>query len=315
MPAFDLVSSININAPVSKVRDVVADFNTWPTWSPWLLMEPEAQVTYQGSPSELGHGYDWSGKKVGAGGMVITSLDANRMETDLNFLKPFKSQADVAFDFESVGAGETKVNWHMDSSLPFFMFFMVNKMKAMIKGDYDRGLRMLKDYVETGAVPSDIKVEGVVDVPATHYAGKQFSSSMENISDSMGAAFPDVFKTATEAGAEIAGMPFAIYNKMDMVKGSCNYTAAIPVGDAASAAGGLPGGVEFNSRPDCKAFKLVHTGPYRHLGNAWSTAYSEMRYAKMKQDKQNPPFEIYVDDPAQTAEEALKTEIYIPLRG
>ncbi len=311
MPAFSLVSSVEIDAPASKVRDIVSDFNTWPIWSPWLLMERECSLTYRGSAHEPGHGYDWEGKKIGAGGMTMTSLDANRMNADLVFLKPWKSQADIAFDFESVDENKTRVNWHMDSSLPFFMFFMVKKMKAFITGDYDRGLSMLKDYVENGSVPSDVSVEGVVDVAAQLFAGKTYHAEMKNMGDSMAAAFPEVFKAATEAGAQINGMPFSIYNTMDPVKRTCHYTAAVPVAESVTAAAG----VMCSERAQCKALKLVHTGAYRHLGNAWSTGMSDMRYAKMKADKNNPPFEIYINDPETTPEESLITEIYMPIRS
>ena len=311
MPAFKVVSSIDINAPTARVRDTIADFTTWPTWSPWLIMEPESKLNYQGSAGELGHGYHWEGEKVGAGGMVMTSLDANRMEADLNFLKPWKSQADIAFDFESTGNDQTRVHWHMDSKLPIFMFFMLGKMKAMIKSDYDRGLRMLKDLLETGSVPSQTVVEGVVDVPGVTYAGKAYQSTMDEIAESMGKAFPDVFNAATRADAQINGVPFSIYNKMDMVKGNVNYTAAIPVSSAVE----VSEGVQCSERSACRSLKVVHTGPYRHLGNAWSTGMSDMRHGKMKAAKQNPPFEIYVNDPENTPEESLITEIYLPIRG
>ena len=33
----------------------------------------------------------------------------------------------------------TEVNWTMDSSLPFFMFWMKNQMVEFIGMDYDRG--------------------------------------------------------------------------------------------------------------------------------------------------------------------------------
>jgi len=311
VPAFKVVSSIDINVPASRVRDALSDFNTWPIWSPWLIMERECKVTYKGTAGELGHGYDWDGQKVGAGGMTLTSLDANRMEADLLFLKPWKSKADIAFDFKAVDENKTRVKWHMDSSLPFFMFFMLGKMKAMIGGDYDRGLSMLKDYLESGEVPSNTVVEGVVDVPASLYAGKTHHTTMSDVSESMEAAFPEVFKAITDAEAEINGAPFSIYDKMDMAKGTLTYTAAIPV--AASVSAGH--GVQCNDRPACKALKVVHTGPYRHLGNGWSTGMSDMRHAKMKMDKSNPPFELYVNDPDNTPEESLVTEIYMPVRG
>jgi len=43
VPAFNVVSSIDINVPAAKVREALADFNTWPIWSPWLIMEGHAR--------------------------------------------------------------------------------------------------------------------------------------------------------------------------------------------------------------------------------------------------------------------------------
>lgn len=311
MPAFNVERSIEIDAPASDVRNTVADFNTWPTWSPWLLMEPGASVTYQGKPGELGHGYDWEGEKVGAGGMILTALDANRMESDLTFLKPWKSKADIAFDFESIADNKTRVKWHMDSSLPFFMFFMVGKMKAFISADYDRGLRMLKDHIELGSIASKTTVEGVVEMPSSLYAGKMHQSSMTDIAESMESAFPEVYNAVQSAGAQISGQPFSLYNKMDMVNEACTYTAAIPLAAAAE----LGSGITVTQRPACKALKVVHVGTYRHLGNAWSTGMSDMRHLKLKTDKSNPPFEVYINDPETTPEADLITEIYMPVRG
>ena len=106
-------------------------------------------------------------------------------------------------------------------------------------------------------------------------------------------------------------MPFSIYNKMDITKKTCIYTIGMPVEAAAE----IGHGVVCTERPACKALKLTHTGAYRHLGNAWATAISDMRYAKLKEDKKNPPFEIYINDPENTAEAALITEIYMPVKG
>ncbi len=320
MPAIKTSSSIKIAASADRVGAAVADFNTWPIWSPWLIMEPGATVNIHNEAAQVGHAYDWSGDKVGAGEMVITSITDNRLESDLTFLKPFKSKAKVAMDVVATAKSETEVTWHMDSNLPFFMFFMTKKMTAMIRNDYERGLAMLKDYVEWRAVRSDTKLEGVVELPAFDYVGKKASSPMSSIADSMKSQFAVVHKAVVDAEIDAGGAPFAIYNKMDLVESECTYTACMPVSGKSSGAAGKPKkrklnkGVVAGKMPACKAMKLVHTGPYRHLGNAWSMGMGELRHKKIKAAKQ-PPFEIYVNDPASTKEEALITEIYIPVKS
>jgi hypothetical protein len=52
----------------------------------------------------------------------------------------------------------------MDSKQPFFQFFLKGMMTSLIGMDYERGLRMLKDYVETGSVPSTLEFPGIQEI-------------------------------------------------------------------------------------------------------------------------------------------------------
>jgi effector-binding domain-containing protein len=311
MPAFDLVTSIEVDAPIQQVRDTISNFETWPAWSPWLFMEPECTPTYKGTAGEPGHGYDWDGRKIGSGGMVLTSLTDNRMDSDLQFLKPFKSQAKVGFDFKDLGENRTEVSWSMGSSLPFFMFFMVNKMKAFIKNDYDRGLRMLKDYLEQGSVPTAVSDDGIVEAPAVTYVGKRSNTTLPQIAESMGTAFLAAYNAAVAAGSEPNDAPMAIYHHMDLVSGNIDYTAAVPVAEMVN----VDGTFECSNRAATTAYRLIHTGAYRHLGNAWAKAFNDIKFLKRKPSKNIPPMEVYKNDPDNTPENELITEIVIPLKG
>jgi len=169
MPAYHIESSILINASADKVLEKLNNFREWPAWSPWLYTEPDAKLEYRGEANQIGHGYDWKGEMTGAGNMTLTQTDSSELKMDLQFLKPFKSKAKVSFDIIEKSPEQTHVTWHMDSSLPFFMFFMTGTIKSMITSDYQRGLKLLKDYVETGKIKSATTVDGVVDVTVNPY--------------------------------------------------------------------------------------------------------------------------------------------------
>lgn len=309
MPAYHVTASTRIDRPIDEVRKVIADFTTWPIWSPWLRMEPSATVEYHGDAGQVGHGYRWEGEKVGTGQMVWDELSTHKLQANLTFLKPFKSKADVGFNLTDHG-GSTEVEWLMDSALPFFMFFMVKTMKGMITMDYKRGLALLKDHLEQGHIACHIESIGVVDSPAYSYLGISKKVSMAEIATTMSETFSEVGEALANTAKASSDVPLSVYHKMDVVKASVHYTAAIPVvAPDANAEGVLEAG-EIQSG---KAFKVVFTGPYRHLGNAWATAMSEIRHQKLKPSKRNKPFERYVNDPATTAENDLVTEIFIPL--
>jgi len=279
VPKFHLERSIDINTPAHQARAVIQDYRQWEIWSPWLCMEPTASLEIEGTAATPGHAYSWTGDMVGAGRMELSAIDS---ESDLM-------------------AGNCRVTWHMDSSLPIFLFFMVGTMKAMIGMDYERGLKLLKEYVETGTVTSHSEIVGVVNVPATHYAGVSEASQLQQLSQSMQEIFPKVMALAEGKNThETCG---AIYHKMDIKSQRCEYTAFAPVSQA-DATGTIP---------DCRALKVIHTGSYHHLGNAWSTVNSYQRHKKMKLNKRVSPFEFYLNDPDKVAPKDLVTEVYLPV--
>jgi len=310
MPAFTVTASIRINASVEAVHKAIADFNTWPIWSPWLCMERTATVDYHDEPATVGHGYKWAGQKVGEGAMEWVQIAPNQLTAKLTFLKPFKSTANTHFNVDAAGKS-TDVEWVMNSSLPFFMVFWVGQFKAMIKMDYKRGLSMLKDYVEAGEVHSRLMAEGTVEMQAMSFLGVSSESALDDIAASMERSFSELNAGLSASGIAPQGPPITVYHKMDIKQAQCRYTAALPV---RSDDGKQHATLDTGETPAGKAFKVVHTGPYRHLGNAWALALSDMRHAKLKANKRLAPFERYVNDPTDTAEQDLITEIFVPLR-
>ncbi|MCH2234173.1 MAG: hypothetical protein MK078_07960 [Crocinitomicaceae bacterium] len=98
-------------------------------------MEPGVKVDV----SEDNKSYSWEGNRTGSGNMTITKEEPNKsIAIDLLFLKPYRSKAKVDFYLKG-NENSTEVNWTMDNSLPFFMFWMKNQMVQFIGMDYDRG--------------------------------------------------------------------------------------------------------------------------------------------------------------------------------
>jgi effector-binding domain-containing protein len=274
-------------------------------------MEPETQVSYRGEPGQTGHGYDWQGNKTGSGGMTLLSSSSNRVDCDLQFLKPFKSEAEVAFDIQPLEDGQARVTWSMLSSLPIFMFWMKPMMIGMIKSDYNRGLLLLKDYVETGSIPSSTTVDGIVDVQQIYYVGTRAEAQLSDMADSIASSFQSLADASVSEQFSISGSPFCIYSSMDMKTQRSGYIAAVPTYDPTP----LEAPYVSAIRPACSALKVIHAGPYRHLGNAWSLIMAEAKERKLKIQKSQPPFEKYLNNPAEVDENDLITEIYLPIKA
>ncbi len=289
--------SISIKAPKEKVHQIIADYHSWPQWSPWLIAEPDAEVNIQPD----GKHYSWLGKIVGAGEMTISEESPGSIKMDLLFLKPFKSKAKVDFVLAEDG-DSTQVTWNMDSKLPFFLFWMKKKMQAYIGSDYDRGLKMLQEYAETGTVLSKIEYLGVETLPAIKYVGIHRETDFQGMQKSMGADFESLM-TQLSAGN---GEWFTLYHKFDMVSGAVHYTACVGV-DA------YPEEMESDwitaELPEQSVYITRHLGSYDHIGNAWSAAMMQMRAKTFRASKSSSPREIYRNSPQNSAPADLVSDI------
>lgn len=304
MAKFHVRESIFIAAEPSKVRDAIRDARQWAAWSPWIVAEPDCPITYEAD----GASYGWDGKIMGAGTMQLAAERPDALDYNLTFLKPFKSSNTSGFIFEPAQGG-TKVVWHMEGSLPFFMFFLKKMMSAWVASDFRRGLGKLKDYLEAGAAPSHLQFAGVGNGLSTAYIGIPAHVKIADIGPAMTKQFERLATWMKENGVQASGAPLSIYHKFHVVSQETDYTAAIPV---AAVPPSLPADFTSGRLDAPRTYKIVHTGAYRHLANAWAVGMMHGRAKLFAPKKGVPSFEYYVDDPGTTAEVSAKTEVHFP---
>lgn len=141
-----------IKAPPQAIFDRIVHFKQWPEWSPWEDLDPDMDQHYGGAPDgEVGSSYSWSGnRKAGEGSMVITDVESpTAIKADLQFLKPFKSESELAWTLEQVGDA-TNVTWTMvaEHRVMSRVMNVFGLMEKMVGRDFEKGLRSLKTLVE-----------------------------------------------------------------------------------------------------------------------------------------------------------------------
>jgi hypothetical protein len=155
---FRVTRSVTIAAAPADAFAQVSDFHNWDAWSPWAKLDPAMKTTYDGPASGTGAVYRWTGdRKVGEGSMtILESVPATRVRIRLEFIKPFASVADTAFDFAPAGSGTT-VTWTMSGESGFvskaFCLF-TGGMDKLIGPDFEKGLAQMKTVVEKKAPPA-----------------------------------------------------------------------------------------------------------------------------------------------------------------
>lgn len=152
MASYEVRRSITIQAEPKQVYDKIVNLHRWEAWSPWEGLDPEMTKSYTGPDSGVGSSYSWKGnRKVGEGKMTITDAQQpGRVALDLQFLRPFKSQSETAFNLAPADTG-TEVTWTMTgdhTALSRIMSIFVS-MDKMVGKDFEKGLAQLKGSVES----------------------------------------------------------------------------------------------------------------------------------------------------------------------
>jgi predicted transcriptional regulator YdeE len=243
--------------------------------------------------------------------MKITNEKENeRIDIDLNFLKPWKSFAKVWLTFKDEGEN-TRVNWGMDSSIPFFLFFMKSMMEAMIGMDYTRGLNMMKELIEEGEVHSKLDFVGVSTFEGGSYVGIKTATTIDKIGEAMSADYTKLMEHMRgKHAAQIAGNPYSIYHKWDLVKNQVEYTAAVPISAKVQL---LPGMIE-GAVPKTKVHTIHHKGKSKHIGNAWSAQQGRQQAKVFSPNKKIHPIEEYLNSPMDTSENDLEVNIHFAIK-
>ena len=149
---FVVQRSETIAASASEIFPKVGNLQGWDEWSPWAEMDPDMNKTYEGEQGTVGSSYHWTGnRKVGEGKMTMTEVVSDeRVEIDLHFMKPFKSQ-NVTEMMLSPQGDATEVTWRMTGpqTLMTKMMGLIGKnMDKMVGPDFEKGLAKLKRISE-----------------------------------------------------------------------------------------------------------------------------------------------------------------------
>lgn len=146
--------SIAIEKPKGDIFAYLLSLKNMDEWSPWAKKDPNMEKTFTGTDGEVGCVSSWIGnKEVGEGEQEITKIiDGERIESELRFLKPWKSTSDAFLICEEIEKG-TKVTWGFSgkNKFPMNIMFLFMSMDKMIGKDFEEGLSSLKAVLEKGS--------------------------------------------------------------------------------------------------------------------------------------------------------------------
>jgi predicted transcriptional regulator YdeE len=309
----EIKRSILINKTKSEVYDIISNLKNWNTWSPWVHCEPTAKTEVSGTAHHVGQSQTWKGEVIGSGRMSLSYLEKNKtVKMKLEFLKPWKILADVTFSIEEKNKEQCEVVWLMNSKLPLLMYFFKDMMAAYMGYDFERGLRMLKEFLESGAVISKSMYQGEKEFSGFYVIGKKTSCKTNEILTFIRTDLENL--EALLKKGEI-NKPDGIVNLshvFDIPKELCEFTAGFYYKTNENLK--VPQGCELTEVSSHKALLVDFYGPYRNIANAWSMAVTYQRGKKKKVQKKTAMYELYKTRPDGRQEKDIHTQIIMPIK-
>ncbi len=149
---YDVSRSVEIAKPKNEVFTYLRSLKNMDEWSPWAKKDPDMEKKFTGIDGEVGSQSYWNGnKEVGEGEQEIKKIvDGERIESELRFLKPFKSTSDCYMKVEDLGEEKTKVIWGFsgNNNFPMNIMTLFKSMDSMVGPDFEEGMSSLKRILE-----------------------------------------------------------------------------------------------------------------------------------------------------------------------
>jgi effector-binding domain-containing protein len=302
-----------ISARPATVFALVNDFHRVSLWSPLLETDPNARVIYSGPVRGVGATMRWDGGIIGSGSQtIIASRAFDHVATVIN--PGTAAAARTWFDLTPDDDG-TSVVWGFESDYGFNLVgrYFAPMFAGIVRRDYAIGLANLRELAESlpAADFSDLEIEAIVVEPAEiAYLSTTAKPEPAAISAAMSTAYFQILTFIDAENLQEAGAPLSITKSF---RGSeLLFDAAIPVRGVTESTPRDGATVKLGFTYGGPVIRVKHIGSYRSLAMTHGkiTAY----LAALGIERADPPWEAYVSDPTQVAEEELLTLVYYPVR-
>ena len=141
---------IIINAPLMKVFDFLKLLKNQDKFNKWAKADPDRNWEFKGTDGTVGFIIAWNGNKnVGEGEKEITNIiEGKRIETQIRFVRPMATIANVIMETESLSDNQTKVYLSNAGKLKYPINIMIPIAEKMFPKDMDISLSTLKNILE-----------------------------------------------------------------------------------------------------------------------------------------------------------------------
>ncbi len=317
--SFNIAETKIIQAHPEVVFNQIKDFKNWETWGPWSDYDENIKIIYAEKTEGIGSSYSWESDILGNGSIETVKVIPNQLiDQKIKFQsKGGESESDFYWRFEETDTtGQTKVIWGMKGEFTLMekviRAFKKEDKTTGLAGMFQKGLEKLEEIVQSELAKYSIRVDGVSEYQGGYYMYHTIATKQSEIANKMSGMFGDVVKFMTENNIQSSGMPFTIYNEIDMINGTVIFSTCIPVNARVIVA--TESSILCGYMANITAIKTTLKGNYTNIPEAYVKANGYLNKHQLIIDSSKNMFEIYANDPEETPNPAnWTTEIYIPI--
>jgi uncharacterized protein YndB with AHSA1/START domain len=141
---------IIINAPQQKVFDYLKLLRNQDHFNKWAMADHNRDKEFKGTDGTVGFTISWNGDKtVGEGEKeIINIIEGKRIETQIRFVRPMATIANVIMETEPISDSQTKVYMSNEGILKYPLNIMIPPAEKNFAKDMDTSLSTLKGILE-----------------------------------------------------------------------------------------------------------------------------------------------------------------------
>ena len=308
---FEVTKSSIVKTQRSTVFDYVNDYKNWETFGSW--MQKDSNIKFNYDAKTIGAGAKCSFENGSDDGDIKTFFvkENDSLAQKANFNG---TTATISWTFKDT-IGGTKVTVHckgkMDIITKITTFFK-GGVTSIIDDICEKSLRNLDKTLNYEMKTYSIKVNGIVQRPSGFCLKKTVSSHIKSVSKNTKIMIQNMVRFFKKNKIAMAGKPFVMYDRYDVVNDFATISVCIPVRNQISISPGSD--VTSGEIIAFTCLKTTLTGDYSHSKEAWVKAKKYITDNGLKENFAGSYTEAYVktiDDIKQPSK--WITEIYIPI--
>lgn len=147
---YDLSRTVVINKPKAEVYAFIRQLKKQPIWMPWFVNDPNMSIKFKGDDGKIGAASYWKHTKVEGIQKIVKVREGKLLETQLLFLRPYKTLALNYMAVKEIEPERTKMVWGVKGvhKFPASVFMLFYGIDRAIGKEFEIGLQNLKNHLE-----------------------------------------------------------------------------------------------------------------------------------------------------------------------